>query len=214
MKNPIYIAGPPRSGTTMLGGLFIKHGAWVGRSRTTQFPGTNPPIGVENIDIKTLMKQEAARDNYSNWHVPLPPKRWCAPVMNGAVRSILPLEEAPLILIKTSWLLTYDHFWRNLFPEARWVLPLRDSRLILDSMNRHPSMRRRPNNLKKKFIKALRERQRAVSLEVPHALFVDTDQISRRNKEELERLFKFIDVEPDWEVVREWIQPKNFKRKL
>ena len=57
-QKPILIAGCPRSGTTMLAGLLHYHGVWVGRSRTTMYPGSNSNFGSENLDIKEIMKQE------------------------------------------------------------------------------------------------------------------------------------------------------------
>ena len=53
-RDPILIAAPPRSGTTMLAGLFYKHGVWVGRTCTTMYPETNSDFGSENIDISKI----------------------------------------------------------------------------------------------------------------------------------------------------------------
>ena len=61
-QDPILIAAPPRSGTTMLAGLLYYHGMWVGRSRTTMYPGTNSEFGSENIDIKNIMKKRKRRE--------------------------------------------------------------------------------------------------------------------------------------------------------
>lgn len=209
---PILIAGPPRSGTTMLAGLLHKHGIWVGNTRTTHFPGTNPPdFGSENLDIKELMKDEAQKIPYRNWCVPLPDEVTLTADLKSKIDAIAP-QDTPW-LVKTSWTLIFYQFWISAYPDAKWVFPMRKPEMILDSMNRHPSMRRRPDKMKKKFIKALRARQMKVMgfLHEYDFTYLNMNKISKRDKEEMERLFHFLKMEIDWEAVK-WIKPEQFKR--
>ena len=53
LKQPVIIASPPRSGTTMLAGLLHHHGLWIGNARVTHFKQTNSDLGTENIEIQS-----------------------------------------------------------------------------------------------------------------------------------------------------------------
>lgn len=211
--SPLLIAGPPRSGTTMLAGLLYHHGIWVGRTRTTHFSGTNPDdFGSENLDIKALMKNEAKRIGYKNWHVPLPDEVTLARDLKQRINQIAP-DDMPW-LVKTSWTLVFYRFWLTAYPKARWIFPMRKPQMILDSMNRHPSMKRRPERMKVKFIKALKDRQIQVMrfLHEYEFTYLNMDKISKQDKAETERLFHFLHITIDWKKVNAWIQPRQFKR--
>ena len=67
--------------------------------------------------------------------------------------------------------------------------------------------------MKKKFIKALRARQMKVMgfLHEYDFTYLNMNKISKRDKEEMERLFHFLKMEIDWEAVK-WIKPEQFKR--
>jgi len=209
-QTPIFIAGPPRSGTTMLAGLFAKHNVWVGRAKTTDYPGTNSDFGSENIDIKNIMKREAMRQHYHNWRVPLPEGKLDASIKDE-IEAFVP--ESTRWLVKTSWTLTFHEFWNTAYPEAYWVLPCRGEEVVVNSMNRHPSMRKRPDNMKRKFVHALQTRQKYVNSNFNRTLMVNMYKVSRRDKETIENLFEFVEELLDWDVVNQWIEPKMFSRK-
>jgi hypothetical protein len=197
----------------MIAGLLHKHGVWVGNTRTTHFPGTNPDdFGSENLDIKAIMKEEAKRIGYKNWCVPLPDNANIDLKRKKEIDVLLP--EKQRWLVKTSWTLAFYRFWMCAYPKALWVFPKRKLKSIIDSMNRHPSMRRRPINMRTKFIEALHERQKLVASLLPNSqyLFVDAYKISRKYLDETEILFAFLRLPIDWKKVSEWIQPENFKK--
>lgn len=207
-NRPILIAGPPRSGTTMLAGLLGKHGVWIGRGRTTRYPGTNPEFVSENQDIKRLMKWQASWLGYRNWTTPLPeqPNSWL--ITYEALNKIVPNNVR--WLVKTSWTLIFSEFWKAHFPNALWIFPYRRYADILDSMNRHPSMRHHPHEVKCNYIDALLERQQELTQEVYYT-FVDVKKISQLNWEEIHRLFEFISTPADRTIVTEWIEPELMK---
>lgn len=210
MKNnkPIFIAGSPRSGTTMLAGLLFHHGVWVGRAKTTDYIGTNPEFGSENIDIKDLMKQKALEIGYKNWTIPLPKQ----PEYEGIKERLDKyIPDNTRWLVKTSWTLIFSEFWINNYPNAYWLFPKREQSRILNSMNRHPRMRRRPQAMKKRFVKALHVRQLELSKTVENSLFVDIDKISVKNENELNKLFNYLDLEMSEKKVNDWIQPGLLK---
>ena len=210
-QKPILIAGPPRSGTTMLAGLIGKHSVWVGRSRTTMYSGTNPEFGSENIDIKYLMKQEAKKAGYKNWTIPLP--KWNIDVnklKDEIELNILPDKQK--WLIKTSWTLIFWEFWNAAYPDAYWIFPVRPFMGILDSINRHPSMRRHPTAMKNNFVRTLHRQQKEVHSIVNNGLFVNINRIAKKDKGEIRKLFNFLNIELDWYIVEQWIDPKLFKQ--
>lgn len=87
--------------------------------------------------------------------------------------------------------------------------------MIMDSMQRHPSMRRRLPRMRLKFIKALHKRQDDTIRLLSHEdnfLTVDVEKISKRDSLECERLFKYLDIPINWETINEWIKPADFKR--
>ncbi|NIV94691.1 hypothetical protein GWN42_18360 [candidate division KSB1 bacterium] len=205
---PILIAGPPRSGTIMTAGLLFHHGVWIGRARTTWFPGTNPDLGVENQDIKAIMKREAAKVEYRNWRTPLP-ERIMTEGVKEEIESFVP-EDVPW-LVKTSWTLAFNHFWLLAYPDAKWILTLRPDYAIFDSMNRHPRMRKRPADMKKQFIKALKFRQQRVLQVARYSLGIRVKKIANRDEAEIQKLFDFVGIEPNWAKISEWIEPGRMK---
>lgn len=209
-QSPILIAGPPRAGTTMLAGLIAPHGVWVGRARTTWYPGTNPPFPAENQDIKDLMRKEAKKLSYRNWCVPLPeqPEDWGN--MKELIEMFVPDNQR--WLVKTTWTVIWWKFWNKAYPEARWILPYRELNSVLDSIKRHPRMARRPKNMSRRFICAIYERQRELENFVNHSHEVDVFKVSQNDKKEIGSLFEFIGIPCDWDKVNEWIMPGRLKR--
>jgi len=211
--DPILIAGPPRSGTTMMAGLLYHHGVWVGNARTTNHPGTNPSdFGSENLDIKELMKSEAKRIGYKNWKVPLPDDVELRPDLKDRIDEIVPNDLQ--WLVKTSWTLIFYRFWRKAYPRARWLIVRRPIPMIMDSMQRHPAMRKRHPDERLAFIKALHNRQLETirTLESEDDFFtVDVEKIAVRDKLECERLFEYLRIPINWEAINRWIKPSDFK---
>ena len=207
---PILIAGPPRAGTTMLAGLIAPHDIWVGRARTTWFPGTNPPFPAENQDIKDLMKQEAKRCGYRNWDTPLPEQSEDWRYGKEQIEMFVPDNQR--WLVKTTWTVIWWKFWNKAYPEARWILPYRELNSVMDSISRHPGMCRRPKNTVRRFIQAIHERQRELSHLVNYSHEVDVYKVSQRNGKEIESLFEFMGIPCDWLKINEWIKPGRLKK--
>lgn len=212
-SKPIFIASPPRTGTTLIAALLAIHGYWIGRSRETNYPGTNMSFGSENLDIKEFMKKRAQKLNYRNWNVPLPEDGiQLNKLMENKIKTFLPENE--LWLIKTSWLLIFYKFWIKAFPEANWVFPIRSEFGILDSMNRHPSMKRRSRDKKAAWIEALFERQRIIKKTVPknHTLEISSFKIAvKKHRPEIKKLLSFAGINKiKWDEVNKCIKPEMF----
>lgn len=209
-QDPILIAGPPRSGTTMLAGLLHYHGVWVGRGRTTMYPGTNSMFASENVDIKAVFKDMAVEMGYKNWSVPFPdPMGFDQEQAKKRIESFVP-EDTPW-LIKTSWNLIFCGFLFDAYPDARWVLPIREPFKIVDSMNRHPGMRSHPNKQKYRFIGELTSRANDVVESGAKYTVVDVEKLVDKHPNTIGSLFAFLGIEPNFEVITEWIKPEMFR---
>ena len=207
-QSPILIAGPSRSGTTLLAGLLGKHGVWIGRGTPTKYPETNPNFVSENQDIKFVFKQAAKKEGYINWRAPIP-------YMNGAYLEKEDIEQfvpgGKRWLIKTSWNLIFAAVLKDWYPNAFWILPWRNKELILDSMNRHPGMAKRSDEVKGKVICYLQSMEKEIFAKSQYAIFSDTKAVSQKKEGELVKLFGFVGIKPDWSVIDEWIQPEIMK---
>jgi hypothetical protein len=206
-QDPILIAAPPRSGTTVLAAVLNAHGVWVGRSRTTRYPGTNMNFGAENIDIKNIMKREAR--GYSNWDIPLPDPR-LKEETKAEVEELVP-DNTPW-LVKTSWTLTFWKGWKDWYPNARWLFPVRDIEKIVDSMNRHPGMAKHKDEEKYHFVQALQRRRfEVITTDVKYICF-GIEKFVDKNKDVVDELFNFLGILPDWDKINEIIDPTMLKR--
>jgi len=208
-QKPILIAGCPRSGTTMLAGLLHYHGVWVGRSRTTMYPGSNSNFGSENLDIKEIMKQEGDLIGYKhkNWSADLPIKpQTDTAVLKKAIEAFVPHDQP--WLVKTSWTLIFYEFWKEAYPDAYWIFPYREEQSILDSMDRHPGMAKRFDKVKRDYVTALMERQIDVRLAVRKHFQVDVKKVSQMNLSQITWLFDFLDMKVSKEVIYDWIEPE------
>lgn len=208
-QDPILIAAPPRSGTTMLAGLLHYHGVWVGRSRTTMYPGTNSDFGSENIDIKNIFKARAAKSGYKNWETPFPDFGKTA-VQKSSIEKFVP-EDTPW-LVKTSWCLIFWEFWITAYPKARWIFPTRDTLKIVDSMNRHPGMRKHPDGFKHNYIKALLQNSAKVMDHDRNYAFVNMESLADRDTVTVDALLDYLKIIPDYKVIQDWIKPEMLKR--
>ncbi len=213
-QTPILIASPPRCGTVLLAGLLHYHNVWIGRARTTRYPGTNPELGVENIDIKEIMKREGTKLGYKNWSsiFPKQPKHWNG--LKEEIESFVPEDRQ--WLVKTSWTLVLYEFWKQAYPDALWVFPIRNEKAILDSMNRHPGMRRRSDKVMMAFIQVLQKCQLDIIYckedhRVKNTLLVDVKKVSQKDKGEIERFFNFVNIPINWDAVNKWIEPGRMK---
>lgn len=206
-QQPILIAGPPRCGTTMLAGLIAPHGVWVGRARTTWYPGTNSEFPAENQDIKDVMKRLAAGVSYRNWSTPLPKQLDFWPGVKQEIEAFVP-EDEPW-LVKTTWTVIWWRFWNQAYPNAHWVLPQRPVDSVMNSIRRHPRMARRPAVMSRRFIEAIYARQEELMESVHYAYCFSVLKIAKGDTEEIDRLFKFIGIKPNWTHINRWIQPER-----
>lgn len=217
LRNPIIIAAPPRSGTTMVAGLLKLHGAWVGRARVTNHPGSNSLIATENQDIKKLMKTLARTYKYNNWSEELPEitpedAKVLGTWLREAIEKIVPHGEP--WLVKTAWTLIFYDIWKEAFPGAKWVIVSRHIKNIVQSVKRHPKMALHKRKDVKKYIKALHKKQDQVWEEVTikRAHYVYADALSSGHMGTAGSLLTFCGITFNPEITRYFIKPEMFHR--
>ena len=197
-QKPILIASPPRCGTTLLAGLFHKHGAWIGKARVTSYPKTNSLLGTENQDIKKYLK--SLLGDYKNWNLPTP----TIDNVRGfkeEIEGIVPDNQ--VWLVKTSNILFTWRLWRNAYPDAIWIFPKRDINKIVDSAMRHPAMKKRGREKIDIFIEALQKRQEFISRFTKNRVFVNVNNIV--NDGECKDLIEYVGLEYDQSITDNWI---------
>lgn len=210
-QDPILIAAPPRSGTTVLAAVLHAHGVWVGRGRTTQYPGTNMNFASENTDIKAVMKEMAVEMGYENWNVPFPDSVGFDQEQNKKRIESFPPDNTPW-LVKTSWTLTYWQFWETAYPAARWLFPIRDIEKIIDSMNRHPGMAKHPDSEKYDYVNALQRRRfEAIISDIKYHCF-NIEKFVNNEEEVIDDVFHFLGMKPKWSIINKIIEPTMLKR--
>jgi len=210
-QDPILIAAPPRSGTTALAAVLHAHGVWVGKGRTTRYPGTNMDFASENTDIKGVMKEMALEMGYENWNVPFPNSAGFDQDEAKERIEIYPPDNTPW-LVKTSWTLTFWQFWETNYPDARWLFPIRDIDKIVDSMNRHPGMRKHPDKEKYDYVNALqRNRFEVIITNIKYHCF-NIEKFIYNEEDAIRDVFSFLDITPNWDIINTILKPTMLKR--
>ena len=78
-------------------------------------------------------------------------------------------------------------------------------------MNRHPGMKKHPDDEKQRYVMALQNNRWYAMQEIKYHCFNIEDFVSR-GKQTIESVFSFLDLDPSWEDINSIIQPKMFKR--
>lgn len=203
---PILIAGPPRSGTTMIAGLFYHHGVWIGESRSTSYPKTNSKLGTENIQIKKYLKSLLPK-GWKNWNLPLPNVSCPKKDIHFKERILELVETDGPWLVKTSNILLTSELWRAAFPDAFWVFPKRPTGAIIQSAMNHPAMKKRGKHKIKEFVSSLKFRQDVIFPFVDNKTKVDVNELVRFDVVAADLLSQ-AGIVPRKKVIRDWINPE------
>lgn len=209
---PILIAGPPRVGSTMLAGLLIKHGVWVGKAKITPYKETNSQIGTENIEIKKYLKWRLPIV-YQNWNIPLPDCEY-GNSFKEDILKIVKIDDP--WLVKTSNLLLTWQLWNEAFPEAIWVFPERPVADIVASALRHPAMKKRGEKKITKFVGACIARQSKIGPLVKNSIVLNTPLLVRGHgnvQETMRKIIEKVGLKYDQSIVDDWIKPEMWHGK-
>ena len=203
LRNPILIAGPPRSGTSMLAGLLAHHGVWVGD--TIPADEGNQKGYYENIAIVEVTKLLLKKNGYRPKTVPPFPAKLEDIGLKQKLSSIVPHNTR--WLYKDSKLLLMYPLWRTVFKSALWVLPERGVMKIVDSMLRHPVWKRRASRHDKDWlygiVNACRQRQEEIARNEKH-IWTDSHLVIT-HEHEAEAFVRECDLEFDHDTWNEWV---------
>jgi hypothetical protein len=173
-KRPVLVTGVPRSGTSLTMGLLAQAGLWTG----TTVPGgpPNPKGFFENARVregltKPVLQRLMAADPLGVQALPDPDLRFAGPHWARLVSQILAddghdgraawgVKDAKLTLL---WPL-----WAEAFPDAHWVIVIREREAVVRSCLRTPFMRRHSGDpaFWRLFHDAYRGRQAALAARV------------------------------------------------
>lgn len=217
LDNPIIIAAPPRSGTTMVAGLLKKHGIWVGKARVTKYPESNSLIATENQDIKKLMKILAGVFEYRNWNAGLPKmqvndaEKWGC-WLRSEITKIVP--DNTVWLIKTAWTLIFYDIWKAAFPDAKWIIIDRRISYIIKSVKRHPVMCRHSGSKLKRYINALKKKQAVIwdDLGIKQCHYLYADALATSHIGIAGSLLTFCGVTFNPDITRDFIKPEMWHK--
>jgi hypothetical protein len=145
LQHPILITGLPRSGTSMIAGLFDACGAWSG----TTIPGNtaNPRGYFEHAVIREqITKQILGKLGHDPLGVAsLPPLELAMPVkgLSDIITDIILRDGydglTPWLYKGAKMSLIWPVF-EKAFPAARWIIVRRDTEAVIDSCLRTPFM--------------------------------------------------------------------------
>jgi hypothetical protein len=194
---PIFIAAPPRSGTSMVAKLLNENGIFVGKcieaDRGNQFGY------FENIKLIELNKQ-LLRENGHNGKSEPPRIDTLSCPFDLKAKTLQAISSDGLKttkwLYKDSKLLLTAELWRKAFPQACWVLPIRPITSIVDSMGRHKVWKRRGNS---EYHFECASFMRILQNEIHHrsefnSLMVSSNEVAQGNVEEFK---DYLDISPE-----------------
>lgn len=189
---PILIAAPPRSGTSLLASFLAACGVHVGE--TVPSDSGNPYGYYESTFLvelnKAILKANGQRGKSE-------PPMLADPVLPFDLQAVAREEaqrDAPW-LFKDSKTLRVWRVWADAFPGAKWLLPRRDITAIVDSMSRHPVWARRGGaNYFQKCAQAFAAEQTVLAEHVRYAEFIDANELASGDETVAEDVCQFVGV--------------------
>ena len=192
--SPILVAGPARAGTTMVAGLVMYHGVWIGESRVTRAPETNPLVGTENVHIKKYLRGIPSQGHISDFknevlHLVKTQDRW---------------------LVKTAQLLLKWRHWNKHFPDAKWLLTMRSPEAIVKSAMSHPGMKNKGESYHERRVQILQMLQDEVEKKCANSHRINVGAMAGGDKEVSRKAIEFCNLDFDQDVWKNWIDPDRW----
>lgn len=209
--DPIFITSIARSGTSLIANLLHAHGVWIGEAKESTAKPIPGNVGTENIHIKRELKWYLKKLGHKKGRV-------ISRKEQGAIdRDQFWMRLGPHIplhepwLVKTGALIHFCYVLNDLFPEARWLLPMRRKADILTSMQNHPIMARRKWDVKA-YIELIQHRQRQIAFEFTFAKIYNPDDLIS-SEEKAKELLEFCDVDVfQVQEYRRIVDPNRWKK--
>ena len=206
MMDPILIGGVPRSGTTLVAGIFKACGVWTGE--TIPADKDNKKGYLENEDLVVLMR-EVFKGN-GRFMKSVPPvlvDKTYTPEFKQRVLDCIDTE-GPW-LYKDSKLLLARGRWVKMFPNAMWILPIRNTEGILKSLAANANWSKRAKkagpDFYKECIDCLRAQQIIAAAHHNRSLWIVTDIIMQGELSGAQEVIKKCGLTWNEPAVTEWI---------
>lgn len=202
--DPILVAAPPRSGTSMISGLLYHHGVQVGEYRVNK---DNPKGGFENTHIKKLVKDQLKKNGYDLNPIYTQPTTFQDdPQFRENALKFIPDPTKPWLFKEFRILMTWP-LWYKYFPNSIYVLNRRNIQDNLKSMQNHRVISKRGSTRALRFwIEWARERQEEIAKYCLH-VWADVDKIWAGDLSEAKKVVEACGLEFDERTTKEWIEP-------
>jgi hypothetical protein len=197
LQRPILITGLPRSGTSMVAGLFDTCGAWTG----TTIPGNaaNPRGYFEHAIIREEVTKKILK---KLGHGPLgvislPPLNLTMKVdgLCTIISDIIQRDgydgESPWLYKDAKMSLIWPAF-EKAFPEAQWIIVNRDTEAVIDSCLRTPFMAQHSSDryFWESFAAAYQQRLDRLANNVQSVISLQSDDILAGNYQSLAKVIR------------------------
>lgn len=201
--DPILVAAPPRSGTSMIAGLLHYHGVQVGEYKVNK---DNPKGGFENLHIKDVMKKSLKDNGYNLNPIRKEPTIFKHdPDFRKKVLQGIPDSRKTWLCKEFRILMTWP-LWFEHFPNAMYVLNRRNFDDNLKSMLKHHVIKTRGSEEDlKRWINWARGVQEAIAEECPH-VWAYVDEIWKGNVNEAKKVVESCGLNFNEQVARNWIE--------
>ena len=144
MNRPIFIAGPPGSGTSLTANILAEQGIWAGECISGDEDNVNGYF--ENIQmvhiLKTLLKRNGVRARSDS---PVPRQWTHRPDLRKLILDVV-ATDGPWFFKDSKLLLAYPLICEA-FPEALWILPRRTVALNVNSLLKKKIWAKRYRNI-------------------------------------------------------------------
>ena len=223
MKPPILITGLPRSGTSLVTGIFALSGAFTGK--TAEGGPYNPYGSVENTTVKDrvvkpLLSMMGNDPLGLNSLPPLKQKRLVEPKhFRDQVETIMVEHgwdgKQPYVFKDAKMALIFDQ-WRKAFPDAKWYVVRRPVNDVIRSCLRAEPMTRRMGVDYGNWTRWAAHYTDCVNHVIAETQCTVIEPENMVFKD-LFRMKKVIEAEPGlvWreDVIRDWIDPKIWNKR-
>lgn len=199
--DPILVAAPPRSGTSMVAGLLHQHGVQVGSYNKTK---GNPKGAFEELSIKKFIKHTLKQNGYDIRPTNIMPSKFKDDLSFRS--NILNIAGNPkgLWLFKESRILMTWPLWAKHFPDSLYVLVHRNSKDTINSMKRRLKV---GEYVIYNWLEWGRARQKEIAKYCPH-VWIDADSIWEWDLGEVKKLVECCGLVFNEEATKNWIDPQ------
>lgn len=198
---PVVLFCSPRGGSSLVAGVFVRHGFWVGRTfGGPDGRGTGGYVNHENAQIKQFMKD----------HWPLEAGNHFADAtradLRGFCRKVIPRDQEWLFKGPSE----YYAVWRHHFPQMRAVFVFRDEKQAVEA-----HVRRRGEKVRQAASEIVSQRYRFMEAMLradPLSYRVDADSVVDGELGQFLPVLAEYGIELDHRKAMEGISPQMFHR--